>query len=69
MDTFSSNSVGSIEIVKRPIVPTRVTHSRLSSEGARGTSVRAPRNLESLPTKSLGREALSLSDSASGGVG
>ena len=36
MDTFS-------------IVPTRVTHSRYSSEGARWTSVRAPRNPESQP--------------------
>ena len=31
MDTFSSNGVGSIETVKRAIVPTRVTHSRNSS--------------------------------------
>ena len=49
MDTFSRNSVGSIEIVERAIVPTRVTHPRFSSEGARGTSVRAPRNPESQP--------------------
>ena len=58
MDTFS-------------IVPTRVTHSRYSSEGARWTSVRAPRNPESQPPpRSLLNHSgerlspLSLSDSA-----
>ena len=47
MDAFSSNSVSPIEIVKRAIVPPRVP--RYSSEGARRTSVRAPRNPGSQP--------------------
>lgn len=66
MDTFFSKGVGSIEIVKRAIVKTRVTHSRNSDLVTAPRSPEFSRPLASQATRR--REALSLSNSASGGV-